>query len=186
MDNKKSGFSLIETAIVLGIVGLVIGGIWVAAAAVFTNQKYKDLLDGTTFIVDQTQSLLPSSAYDRGPLSGVYLYIQSGMRDTGIKMGLFPAHWVSGTAVKSPFGGVVYLFAVDSNKFQIQFFSSPRDICIKLVGAIASHPGQAGGSVSPSGIMWDRSLTGYSIPFRQSGCTNSTNTVTLYFDFVLH
>lgn len=34
LKDKKYAFSLIEAAIVLGVVGLVIGGIWVAAAAV--------------------------------------------------------------------------------------------------------------------------------------------------------
>jgi len=31
---RQSGFNLIEAAIVLGVVGLVIGGIWIAAASV--------------------------------------------------------------------------------------------------------------------------------------------------------
>lgn len=34
----RLGFNLIEAAIVLGVVGLVIGGIWVAASAVRNNQ----------------------------------------------------------------------------------------------------------------------------------------------------
>lgn len=40
---KQRGFSLLETAIVLGLVGLVIGGIWVAAGAVsyqFQKQRF--------------------------------------------------------------------------------------------------------------------------------------------------
>lgn len=40
----KRAFSLIETAIVLGVVGLVIGGIWVAAASVMQQQKIGDTL----------------------------------------------------------------------------------------------------------------------------------------------
>lgn len=36
---KRRGFNLVEAAIVLGVVGLVIGGIWVAAAAVQENNK---------------------------------------------------------------------------------------------------------------------------------------------------
>jgi Tfp pilus assembly protein PilE len=35
----QRGFNLIEAAIVLGIVGLIVGGIWVAAAAVYENLR---------------------------------------------------------------------------------------------------------------------------------------------------
>jgi len=36
---KKRGFTLTEIAIVLGIVGLILGAIWVAAAAVYSNLR---------------------------------------------------------------------------------------------------------------------------------------------------
>lgn len=35
----RMGFSLVEAAIVLGVVGLVVGGIWYGAASVIENQK---------------------------------------------------------------------------------------------------------------------------------------------------
>lgn len=40
---RRSGFSLIEAAIVLGIIGLVIGGIWAAAAAVQEKNRIATL-----------------------------------------------------------------------------------------------------------------------------------------------
>lgn len=49
------GFSLIETAIVLGIVGLVIGGIWVAAAIVIKNQQIAALQAATLKVITDTQ-----------------------------------------------------------------------------------------------------------------------------------
>lgn len=42
----KLGLSLIETAIVLAVIGLVIGGIWVAAAAVSEKMKMNTLVTG--------------------------------------------------------------------------------------------------------------------------------------------
>lgn len=39
----KRGFNLIEAAIVLGVIGLVIGGIWVAASAVRDNLRLNDI-----------------------------------------------------------------------------------------------------------------------------------------------
>lgn len=39
---KSRGFNLIEAAIVLGVVGLVIGSIWVAAAAVMAENRQRE------------------------------------------------------------------------------------------------------------------------------------------------
>lgn len=49
----SSGFSLIEAAIVLGVVGLVIGGIWVAAAAVSENHKQTRALQQIAYFTAQ-------------------------------------------------------------------------------------------------------------------------------------
>ena len=45
-QNHKRGFSLIEAAIVLAVVGGVIGGIWVSADNVRENYKINQLTDG--------------------------------------------------------------------------------------------------------------------------------------------
>ena len=38
-----SGFSLIEAAIVLGVIGLVIGGIWAASSSVISKKNNDDV-----------------------------------------------------------------------------------------------------------------------------------------------
>src|SRR6185369_4823894 len=91
---KKTGFSLIEAAIVLAIVGLVIGGIWVAASAVATKMKISRTLVGLTFAVSQGQKKLPMSMY-----TGSYVWIQGSGATMGITMNIFPKDWVSGTRV---------------------------------------------------------------------------------------
>ncbi len=62
MDRLKSirrGFSLIESAIVLGVVGLVVAGIWVAAANMYENKKVDDLVSETMSIFYKAQELYP-------------------------------------------------------------------------------------------------------------------------------
>ncbi len=49
---QRRGFSLIEAAVVLGVVGLVIGGIWVAAAAVNDRLKWKQTEAGWLYYMD--------------------------------------------------------------------------------------------------------------------------------------
>lgn len=56
-QTARHGFSLIEAAIVLGIVGLVIGGIWVAASSVQKQQRMARELTGILTIVQNIQNL---------------------------------------------------------------------------------------------------------------------------------
>jgi len=48
---KRKAFSLIEAAIVLGIIGLVIGGIWVAVTSVNNKQALNDAKSGMAEIL---------------------------------------------------------------------------------------------------------------------------------------
>jgi hypothetical protein len=50
--NRRRGFNLIEAAIVLGVIGLVIGGIWVAAAAVTENRRKGQMYAATIATVE--------------------------------------------------------------------------------------------------------------------------------------
>lgn len=52
--SRKRGFSLIEAAIVLAVVGLVIGGIWVAAAKVNDSIKWRQTEEGWLYYVRLT------------------------------------------------------------------------------------------------------------------------------------
>lgn len=54
----RRGFSLIEAAIVLGIVGLVIGGIWVAASAVQTKHRITGVIETLARAQEQAQALV--------------------------------------------------------------------------------------------------------------------------------
>lgn len=84
----RRGFSLIEAAIVLGVVGLVIGGIWVAAANVRNAWTANKIVEDVLVTVKNIQNAL--SANDimnlpNGADLGPYL----------IKMSLVPPNWHS-------------------------------------------------------------------------------------------
>ena len=55
----RKAFSLIEAAIVLGIVGLVIGGIWIAAAELNFRHRQHVFNNGLLHIYTQAQNLIP-------------------------------------------------------------------------------------------------------------------------------
>ncbi|MGB4967399.1 MAG: type II secretion system protein [Candidatus Saccharimonadales bacterium] len=60
---RRRGFSLIEAAIVLGVVGMVIGGIWVAANAVIRKQRINEAAAVILQIVQGARGLLPLAVY---------------------------------------------------------------------------------------------------------------------------
>lgn len=59
----RRGFNLVESAIILGIVGLVIGGIWIAAAQVTTAQKINETAAGIYILANNMRAALPQQAY---------------------------------------------------------------------------------------------------------------------------
>ncbi len=60
----RRGFNLVEAAIVLGVVGLVIGGIWTAAASISESRKQNRLMEQISFVSEQLRS-----SYKNMPIS---------------------------------------------------------------------------------------------------------------------
>jgi type II secretory pathway pseudopilin PulG len=63
----RRGFNLIEAAIVLGVIGLVIGGIWVAAQAVNRELRMKGAAEDVLLIARNAVALFPRGAYPASP-----------------------------------------------------------------------------------------------------------------------
>ncbi len=81
LRNQK-GFTLIEIAIVLTIVGLVIGGIWLAASTVINNNKRQTLNANIVQVVQNVKSLFA------GQGSGA---VTTGFTQAnGVNAGIFP------------------------------------------------------------------------------------------------
>lgn len=61
LHERKRGFTLTEIAIVLGIVGLILGAIWVAAAAVYNNLRVSHANTQILQIVQGVRALYATS-----------------------------------------------------------------------------------------------------------------------------
>jgi len=141
LRNQK-GFTLIEIAIVLTIVGLVIGGIWLAAATVLNNNKTAELSRQVIQIVQNTKGLFTN---------------QTGANPTGgfnqaaaISAGVFPGGMViNGTNVRHPFATTLTTSSVTlerqgANAIDLTVGSTtaglglPQSACIDLVSRIAT------------------------------------------------
>ena len=130
---RKSGFSLIEAAIVLGVVGLVIGGIWISAATVMrslsVSRTAQGIMAAATYIharmdISSVQSLADGTAVDSYIIYGKF----------------FPSDWVSGSSLVSPLGNSI---SVTTNlgggsdpTLWIIFWNVPVRDCIDLLNKI--------------------------------------------------
>jgi prepilin-type N-terminal cleavage/methylation domain-containing protein len=54
------GFTLTEMAIVLGVMGIILGAIWAAASQVYANKKTTAMLQDITMIVSNVRGLYPN------------------------------------------------------------------------------------------------------------------------------
>lgn len=96
-ENRR-GLSLIETAIVLGVVGLVIGGIWVAAAAVQENFRQSRAQRDVLAIVSNLRQLFSQTNV---PFN---VTVYASNTNTALNSSVFPADAISGTATINPWG----------------------------------------------------------------------------------
>ena len=128
----RMGFNLIEAAIVLAVVGGVIGGIWVSAAAVYENYKVTKIYETTTQIVGKFENL-----YSRMPLQpeGTWTTITNVM----IATNAIPKDLVtSSVAAETPWGGYVSIASyVYSNTWRVMIrfdlSKMPDSACIKYL-----------------------------------------------------
>ena len=107
---SSSGFNLIEAAVVLAVIGLVVGGIWFAAAAVSDNYKLSEAQLGLLQMVDSVQRNVPVSMY---PSTSSWAIPNA----TIIAMDLGPAAWISNNQYYVPYGGgalIMLLYASDT------------------------------------------------------------------------
>ncbi len=134
----ERGFTLTEIAIVLGIVGLILGAIWVAAAAVYNNLRTSK---ATTELLTITQNVramyATSGAVD--PAANMIFGAGAGAQLTYIQAGVFPADMVTAaaTAVNDPWNGnaavVAFTATTANDSFIVAFDAVPQQPCINMV-----------------------------------------------------
>ncbi len=123
----RHGFNLVEAAIVLGVVGLVIGGVWVAASAITTNRQINDAISGVLLTHQRLSTFKgPGSALDT--FSFPKSAWPSIMAETFISAGSSPT---------SPWGKSMVI-GTNGQFSQIYFEDMPISICATLGPKLAS------------------------------------------------
>jgi type II secretory pathway pseudopilin PulG len=184
--SKEAGFNLIEAAIVLGIVGLIVGGIWAAAASAYENMRQQAA----------SKNLLSLAQNIRG----FYAQNPSDTIDTDTEnlfsLGLLPADMVVGTAgshtMRHQWGGTVTLTDTSTSgiaSFSIYFNRMNSEACRNFIMRNA-NAARGSGLLSvgtDSGIVMDigsNSSATTDITTVNSKCGNTTQR-DVYFNFGL-
>lgn len=134
---QKQGFNLIESAIVLGVLGVVIGGIWLAASVVIENRKITETVEGLALAVRNIQQQISIS-------DSVAAGNAVNLDSTLIALKAVPANWISGASIKTPFGTLSVGNYISPPRFDMGFYKIPKQVCIKLVPRITALQASTG------------------------------------------
>lgn len=151
--NHKRGFNLIEAAIVLGVVGLVIGSIWVGASAVSENHRVNKTVEGVLTTAKNIQKLV--SIRDSAQMTDGWYYSH-----TLVDAGVFPSEWVKDYDVVSPFNKTIQVnndFGI--NCFTVYLQDIPKGACARIISKITSLAARTGeireaGVLGPNQEFW--------------------------------
>lgn len=129
----RYGFSLIESAMILVISGLVIGAAWIAAAAVTESLKINKASLGVIAIINNLRPLIPASM-----ATGSWQSIGA----LAINSGAVPKDFLVNGSLKSPWDNPIAIgIDGDSSTGYIQVgMSVPnKSICLKLSSQITQR-----------------------------------------------
>jgi prepilin-type N-terminal cleavage/methylation domain-containing protein len=98
--NAKLGFTLIEIALVLGIVGLVVGGIFAAWGSVNAQNRIRSSQEQISLIISQIRNVYGNRAQLENTPGATFT-------NALIEAGLVSESWLDGNTLRNPFGGTV-------------------------------------------------------------------------------
>jgi hypothetical protein len=96
-QERRRGYGLIEAAIVLALVGAVIGGIWWAAAKVRENYNVNKTIEGILSIANNIQNSISIQ-------NAMSIPHNTNLNSFAINSGAIPEGWINGTGFNTPLG----------------------------------------------------------------------------------
>jgi prepilin-type N-terminal cleavage/methylation domain-containing protein len=197
---QNRGFTFTEMTIVLGIIGLVIGATWAAAAKVESNNKAKKTTEQVAVIFQNYKQFFKNGPSRPGTLGG-------GAQDItqiGIESGAFPPEMVFGNAVRHLWGGPVMVVDNSNDRFRslmIRYNNLSYKACNLVANAIidpqtqvmvqagpAADPGQWPGNPTSPTPIGSSLPTGFESKswaewIRMKCANDDTNYVSVYIPF---
>ena len=186
-QKKKRGFTLTEIAIVLGIIGLILGAIWVAAGAVYQNLRVSK---AQTELLQITQAIRTLYATQTVVDTAAAVNLTSSL----IAAKVFPSDAVlNATTVNGPWGGsTMNIYSqtdpagVTGDSFSVEFDNIPVSACIALAtGATGSGRDQGLIGVANQNDTIGNNVFPINVVAATQQCQEGTPTSTISFTFTL-
>lgn len=186
---RRNGFSLIEAAIVLGLIGLVVGGIWAAAASSRASTQANQLQQQTLNLVKGVRDYYAARAL---PAAGSITTTLAGKGRFPEEM--CPANCVSAAASNSPYtvynayGGTTTATIPNvttyPNQFTVTYSSVDEKGCVQLgmnLSARSAEVGLVSYTASTGGSGTARTTFPIPLATIQGDCAATGNQILLYF-----
>lgn len=191
--SRKKGFTLTEIAIVLGIIGLILGAIWTAASSVYANQKATKATTEVLSILQGVRTLYASQSVT-GDVDG------TSETATYFTAGAFPSDMgTTAATLVNPWGGTVGVisgtYTTTGDSIIMEFSKVSNAGCANLISATAGASRDSGVvyanatgttkigaalTITGGGLMGSTPAT--VTPTAAAGvCTNTSNFVQLGF-----
>jgi prepilin-type N-terminal cleavage/methylation domain-containing protein len=179
----KRGFSLTELAIVLGVMGLILGALWAAASSVYSNNRASKAESEVLTVAQAIRAMYATySSVDVNAdmPAGFGASTVGHANATYLAAGVFPSDMLNAapaaaTAAQDPWAGGVAVVstevAVANDSFAVEFDKVSQDSCIKILMSIAG----AGYNSSVYGVSTGAAGT---LPIAGGG-TNTAGTTAL-------
>lgn len=132
----EAGFNLIEAAIVLGIVGLIVGGIWAAASSAYNNMRLQSAASQVLVIAQNARNMYANNPGDSAAVT----------TQNAIELGLLPQNMVTNaTTARSPWGNTVTVARGASESFMtITYSAVPQNACVGLLTRLSGTGSNSG------------------------------------------
>jgi type II secretory pathway pseudopilin PulG len=195
---RRRGFTLTEMAIVFGVIGMVMSGIWVAADHARETSRTSRAVNQITSILSGYRTLYKQSPVDTGNPSGPQSFVD--ITCVGVNAGYFPSEMLlnvtcatgtGSTYPASPWGSAADSHNVevsgiqDWNAIAITYWNLPQVACINLVNAIQTMPGIVFANVDgvTKGTGTIASYTPWSSTAATTNCSKTDGTNGVQFAF---
>jgi len=172
---KARGFTLTEIAIVLGIIGLILGAVWAAASSVYLNMRVSTTSQQLLQIAQGVKSLYATTS-DMGAAGAVTNAALAAA-------GAIPSDLVKVTAGvysinNNAFGGAITVTNVDATNYTVEFAGVPKQACAKMLVSNAGTANTSGidgwnaGAASPAAKNATASAT---VTAANTACADATS-----------
>lgn len=169
-NKQNRGFNLIEIAIVLAVVGIIVGGIYVAASSVYENNRKQEVQKQLLTIVQNMRAVYA------GQVS-----IGTFATADAVAARIIPQDMINGSAAVNAYGGATTVANSGSTGFTVTMEDVSRGACTEMLMKTVSTA-QIADALGVTGATAGSAVAiGATIATITARCDNTDNDVAITF-----